>query len=246
MAEISKTEAIILKKTVFSNTSLIVQLYTKDMGRMSGIIKGALSPKSKIGSKIDLINNVELVFYHKEERELQVVTQANLINHYPIIKESIDKIKYASAVCELLLNLTPPHEVSDKIYRGSVRILSLMNDKPNNELLLFTKYLLFFIKEIGFEIDFDACSECGEKILESNSNGFNYSSGVICKKCNSDKLSTFQLSEELFELFKCLSSSNNDCKSIKISMLENIVLILEKYLNYHIENFRGIRSLKIL
>ena len=245
MAVITKSEAIVLRKTKFSDSSLIVQIYTKDKGKISAILKGARSSKSKIGSKIDLINHVEVVFYNKEEKDLQLVTQVNLINHYPKIREDLDKIRYASAVCELILKLIPEHESNDKIFRGTVRILQLINDSKNNESLHFAQYLLFFIKEIGFEISFEKCSNCGSHIDSDIGNAFGYSTGIICDECNEDKLITFQFSEELFNLFKCLTSKNK-VGSYNVKNTENIIFILEKFLVYHNSDFNGIKSLQML
>jgi DNA repair protein RecO (recombination protein O) len=245
MTEITKSEAIVLRKTKFSDTSLIVQFYTKEKGRISAIVKGARSSKSKIGSRIDLINNVELIFYNKEEKDLQLVTQVNLVNHFPKIREDLDKIKFASAVCELILKLTPEHEANEKIFRGSIKILKLINDSHETVILLFAQYLLFFIKEIGFEISFDLCSNCGNKIEKRTGNAFSYSDGIICEDCNEDKMLTFQFSEELFNLFECLTSKNR-IKSFSKQQVENIIFILEKYLVYHNSEFKGIKSLQIL
>lgn len=245
MTEINKSEAILLKKTKFGDTSLVVQLYTKEFGRISAIIKGARSPKSKIGSRIDLINQVEVVLYNKTEKDLQLVTQVNLINHFPKIKEDLDKLKYASAVCEVILKLTPEHDINDKIYRGSIRILSLINQSENSAVFLFAQYLLFFIKEIGFEISIEYCSNCGNKIENSSGNAFNYGSGIICENCNEDKMLSFQLSEELFNLLKCLSIKN-DKISYNKKDVENIIFILEKFLVFHNPDFKAIKSLQIL
>ncbi|MCB0751186.1 MAG: DNA repair protein RecO, partial [Ignavibacteriae bacterium] len=152
MAEITKNEAIVLKKTKFSDSSLIVQFYTKNNGKISALIKGARSSKSKIGAKIDLLNHVEIIFYQKEEKELQLVTQVNLVNHFKFIKENLDKIRYASAISELIIKLIPDHEIHEKLFRGTVRIFNLLNESEKSEGYLFAQYLLFFIKEIGYEI----------------------------------------------------------------------------------------------
>lgn len=245
MAVITKSEAIILRKTKFSDTSLIIQLYTRENGKISALLKGARSPKSKIGSKIDLINHVEIIFYNKVEKDLQLVTQVNLINHYPHIREDLEKIKYASAVCELVLKLIPENEPNDKIFRGTSRILHLINISTNEEPLFFAQYMLFFIKEIGYEISFEKCSNCGKKIDSNIGNAFGYASGIICKDCNEDKLLTFQFSEELFNLFKCLNTKNN-ITSYSIKQTENIIFILEKFLVYHNSEFKGIKSLQML
>lgn len=245
MAKISKSEAIVLRKTKFSDTSLIVQLYTRDLGKISALLKGARSAKSRIGSKIDIFNYVEVVFYNKVEKDLQLVTQVNLIEHFPKIREDLDKIKFASSICELILKLVPENEISDKIFRGTVRMLQLINKSKSNSAFLFAQYLLFFIKEIGFEIAFDTCSNCGNKIESMTGNAFSYSSGIICDSCNDDKLLSFQFSEELFDLFKCLTTKNID-KSFNTKHIDNVIFILEKYLIYHNEDFKGIKSIKIL
>ncbi len=39
MAEITKSEAIVLRKTKFSDTSLIVQIYTKEKGKISALVE---------------------------------------------------------------------------------------------------------------------------------------------------------------------------------------------------------------
>ncbi|MCB9206594.1 MAG: DNA repair protein RecO [Ignavibacteriales bacterium] len=133
MAEITKNEAIVLKKTKFSDSSLIVQFYTKNNGKISALIKGARSSKSKIGAKIDLLNHVEIIFYQKVEKELQLVTQVNLVNHFKFIKENLDKIRYASAISELIIKLIPDHEIHEKLFRGTVRIFNLLNESEKSE-----------------------------------------------------------------------------------------------------------------
>jgi len=245
MAEITKTEAIVLRKTKFSDSSLITQFYTKDYGKISALLKGARSSKSKIGSKVDLINHVEVILYNKAERELQLVTQVNLIEHFPQIKEDLDKIKYASAVCELFIKLIPEHEPHDRLFRGFIRILNKINNTDQNANILFAQFLLFFTKEIGFEISFNTCSNCGEKLVITEGNAFSYSEGIICNNCNEDKMLTFQFSAELFNLFKCLTTKNN-ITSFNNKHVENIIFILEKFLIYHNTEFKGIKSLQIL
>ena len=40
MSEIIKTEAIVLNKINYGDTSMIASFFTKDYGRLSGILKG--------------------------------------------------------------------------------------------------------------------------------------------------------------------------------------------------------------
>ncbi|MBI1932354.1 MAG: DNA repair protein RecO [Ignavibacteriales bacterium] len=245
MAEIVKNEALILKKINFGNSSLIIHLYTKEHGKISAIIKGAKSPKSKLGSKVDILNHVEIVYYNKEEKELQLITQVNLIEHFANLKSDLAKLKYAMSICELILKLVLEKDKNEKLYRGVIRILNLINDEQSDPILHFTQFLIFFIKEIGFELNFNTCSNCGSKLLETEQNAFSYNDGIICEKCNSEKISTYQFTKELFNLFVCLTSKSKSL-SYKKKDLENIIFILERYLIFHNSEFSGIKSLQIL
>ena len=49
MSEIIKTEAVVLSKLNYGDTSLIISVLTELCGKMSVIIKGGRNPKSKMG-----------------------------------------------------------------------------------------------------------------------------------------------------------------------------------------------------
>ncbi|MEE9429864.1 MAG: DNA repair protein RecO C-terminal domain-containing protein, partial [Melioribacteraceae bacterium] len=125
-----------------------------------------------------------------------------------------------------------------------IKILLMMNEKDSDSQLLFAKFLFFIITQTGYEISFHMCSSCGEKIESSSSAAFSYSEGIICENCNINKELTFNFNEELFNLFKCLTTRKN-IGSYKKNNLESIIFILEKFLEYHIPEFRGIKSLKM-
>ncbi|MDA3860280.1 MAG: DNA repair protein RecO, partial [Melioribacteraceae bacterium] len=77
MSQIVKSKAFVLNKLDFGDSSKIVNFYSEEFGRVAGIIKGARSQKSKIGKIVDVLNLVEIVYYKKESRDLQIVTQAD-------------------------------------------------------------------------------------------------------------------------------------------------------------------------
>ena len=89
MSIIEKTEGIILRKSDYGDSSSIITIYTRDFGKVSAILKGAKSPKSKYGASGDILNRVELVFYKKEGRQVQTISQIDLVKHY----QNINKCK---------------------------------------------------------------------------------------------------------------------------------------------------------
>ena len=244
MSEQLKTEAIVLRKIDYGDTSKIATFYSKDYGRISCIIKGARSPKSKVGVMVDLLNHLEIVFYKKDTRELQLISQVNLISHFPHIKEDLSKLKYASAILEMINNLTLENEANEKLFRGIIKIMELINSGDGDPREYFIRFFLFVVKELGYEIQTESCAECGNSLNDENVIAFNYSFGFMCGNCRHERVVSFEFPKELFNLLVCLNAKKNDIK-YKSSDLDKLIFILEKYLIYHIPEFKGIKSFNI-
>jgi DNA repair protein RecO (recombination protein O) len=244
MSSIIKTKAFVLSKLDYGDSSKIVNFYSEKYGRVTGIIKGARSSKSKVGKAVDILNLVELVFYKKENRDIQVVTQADLLQHYPNIKSDLEKLKYSSAIIELVLKLTLDDDPHPKLFVGLEKILKRINDEITPPILLFALFIKFFINEIGYGIETEQCTECQKKIVNSGDVFYNYELGFLCNSCGKDHITTFHFSSELFAKIICLSQRKKDC-SYNDDELASIITFFEKSLVYHIDEFKGLKSLQI-
>ncbi|MDZ7763357.1 MAG: DNA repair protein RecO [Melioribacteraceae bacterium] len=242
MSYLCKTNALVLSKLNYGDTSKIVTLYTEDYGKETCIIKGARSSKSKIGGMVDLMNQIQIVFYKKDSREVQIISQADLISHFPHIKESLDSLKYGSGVIELLKLLTIENEVNKRLFKGSIKILEMMNTPDTDSQLLFLKYFTFFIDELGYSVKEEECKTCRSSLNESSKVFFNYEKGFLCENCGSHHIVNYEFDKELFKLFICLSSKQNDCRYTSEN-LKRLITFLEKFLKYHLPEFKGIKSL---
>ena len=145
MSEIVKTEAVVLHKIKYGDTSIIVTLFTKDYGKLTAIVKGGRNPKSKLGLIVDTFNHLQIVFYKKDSREIQLISSADIISHFPKLKSDFDSLRYAQAVLELVKNLTVEHEVNLKLFNGIVRIFSIMDESKEPAVTFWTVFYVFLI-----------------------------------------------------------------------------------------------------
>ncbi|MGE5432007.1 MAG: DNA repair protein RecO [Syntrophomonadaceae bacterium] len=245
MSEIIKTEAVVLSKMNYRESSTIATFYSKDLGRFSGIIKGARSPKSPVGHKIDSFNYLQIVIYKKTGREIQLVSQAELISYYPRIKEDLTKLKYASSVLELVLALTVEEEANERLFRGIVRILNLFETSNRKPGILLIKFIVFILKESGFEIQFERCAVCGKEIGAGEKKYyFNFEKGMVCSTCIHELTGSLSLSPELFQFITGLSNIGTEEK-IDSGEIDKTLNFLEKYLKYHVPEFKGIKSIHL-
>lgn len=244
MSEILKTEAVVLNKLNYGDSSLIVSLFTKDHGRFSAIAKGGRNPKSKLGMLLDPLNHVNIIFYNKQTRDVQLISSVDIINHYPKLKEDYELLKYGYSILELIKNLIPEHESHEKLFKGIIRIFELMNSKAEPGVVLFGRFFLFFLSEIGYEMQISRCVNCGKANLSGDYLSYNFELGILCGSCKEDFHESFKISAELFSYLLCLKNNKNPA-GISNPVFNQAIFLMEKFLKHHINDFRGIQSLHL-
>lgn len=242
MSEILKTEAVVLSKMNYGDTSSIVSLFTEDYGKVSLIVKGGRSPKSKYGKIVDPLNYLSIVFYKKESREIQLLSQADLIEHYPKIKSDIYKIEYALAVIELVKYILADAEVNKKIFKGTIRILSRLNIGEEAPEISFGRFFFFILKEIGYEIQLDSCSICGKNKFDGKL-FYNFDKGLICGECRKTVVEIYDVNLELLRYLICLKC-NESADNFSNLIQRKAIHFMESHLKYHLSDFKGLSSIK--
>ena len=101
-----KTRGIIFKTTDYSESSVIVQIFTEKFGMQSYLINGVKKPKAKIRqSSLQPLHLVEMVVYHKPAGNVQRISelrQAPVFHTIPydVVKSSLvmflDEVLYKS------------------------------------------------------------------------------------------------------------------------------------------------------
>ncbi len=245
MSEIIKTEAIVLGKINYSESSLIVSLFTKSNGKISAILKGGRRPKSKLASIVDVLNNIEVIVYKKESRDVQIISSADLVSHYPKIKSDLATSIYAYAVCELVKELSIENENNELLFKGLKKILNLIENKEEHPGVLFGRFFIFFLKEIGYELNLENCEICSKQLtIESRPTRFS-SEGFICNQCKIEGNISKTNESELFNYLYCLKNRKK-IFSISHNLIGDGNKFLLNYLRNHVETFKGLNSLEMI
>ena len=99
-----KTEAIVLNIRKFGDTSLITTLYTREYGRCNFIIKGYRSTRAKKRhSYFQPLSIIDVVFYHKDSRELQLISESANRYFYQSLQTDPVKITLGMVVAEVFM-----------------------------------------------------------------------------------------------------------------------------------------------
>src|SRR4030043_1893322 len=115
-----KTKGIILHQIKYTDSGIIAQVYTREFGRQSILIKGMRSRKSgKHNVLFQPMFILDLVFYYRESREIQILKDFS-VSHSPAdiyadVKKSCIAVFLAEILASVLREESPNFELFDYI-----------------------------------------------------------------------------------------------------------------------------------
>ena len=117
---IQKTEAVLLRKKDLRETSLILSFFTRDFGKIHGVLKGARGSRARSGANPLYFSLDEIVFYEKKKRDLFVVSQYESRKIFLNILKDWDRASVAYYMLELVDVFTEPGEKCEDIFNEEI------------------------------------------------------------------------------------------------------------------------------
>lgn len=242
---ILKTEALVLNRYDFRETSLIVNFFTRDFGKLSGLLKGIKAEQGKFASTLELFSFNEIIFYRKRNSPLHLVSQCDLKDNFSAIRLDIAKTGIASFMMELISAIMPAEDKNEDIFNLVLECLAelAITNNPDKIMTIFKIKLLALS---GFKPHFDSCVSCGSRILGQSKFSL-LLGGLLCSSCYTKDSS----SRTIFRgtVASILHIERNDFRSnLNLGMNPQIKrelnLILNAFLNFHLE--KELKSQKVL
>jgi DNA repair protein RecO (recombination protein O) len=142
--------AFLLHSTPYRETSLVVELFTREHGRIAAVAKGAKRPRSAL--RAVLLQFQPLVASWSGARELRTLTGAEWTGGLPAPQG--DALLCAFYLNELLMRLLPREDAHPQLYDGYEQALRALSDgAPPDETLRRFEWLL--LRETGYAPDLD-------------------------------------------------------------------------------------------
>ena len=95
---IISSQGIILKVFPYSNTSVICNVFTDNYGKLTFIAKGVRKPKNPLLSVLQPFNLLELQYYYKKSRSMQLIKEADIIISFDYIRTNFSSIIIGSNI----------------------------------------------------------------------------------------------------------------------------------------------------
>ena len=125
-----RDSGVVLRTIRLGEADRIVTLITEGHGKVRAVVKGVRKTKSRFGSRLEPTSHVALLLY--QGRELDVVTQAETIDHFRSVREDLDRLAKAQSMLEAVDQIVQERESSPRLYQmlvGALRALAA-DDAP--------------------------------------------------------------------------------------------------------------------
>lgn len=177
-----KTSAITLKSRKWGDADRIVTCYTKEIGKIRGVARGARRQKSRLGAAVEPLTICELNLFEKSGDSLYRVSQVDLVEPFVRFREDLALMAAAARMTNVVAAVTPDGDPDPQLFATLERGLYSLSasDDPALTALLFQIRLLGLT---GFRPQTDHCAACGKTRVIQDPQFSPVSGGLVCTTC---------------------------------------------------------------
>lgn len=173
-----RCRGVVLRTVKLGEADRIVSFVTDTHGKVRAVAKGIRKTKSRLGARLEPTSHVSLLLY--QGRELDIVSQAETIDHFPKVRDDLERLTHATALLEAIDHLCVERRTDERLYQMLVGGLRELN-RADSAVLVGAFYWKLLAYE-GYEPVIDACVHCGS---EGPLVGFDPAAGgATCRACS--------------------------------------------------------------
>ena len=236
------SEAVVLKSIDYSDTSLIVRLFTEQFGKVTVIAKGARRPKRSSAGILRPPNHIAVWYRYKEGREIQTLTQSEFVTRYPRLSTDLAKSAAAMVTIEMLDRAVHDFDPHPVLFRLVTSTLGRLDQSEGDVTVILHFYQLQLARQLGFAPHLNTCIHCGQPIKAAVLD--TTTGDLVCTQCRAT--GAVQLSRPAVDYLQELTHTH-------ISRLtgvhptdrakKEVGNFLLKFLFYHVDGMSHIKSM---
>ena len=148
-------EGFLINKNRYSENSLIAEIFTKDRGKISGIIFGGTSKKIK--NYLQIGNRLHLNYSSKSENRIGYF-KVEILNAYsPLYFDHKQKLSCITSATNLVKILTADSQSNIKVYQLIENLFFILDSKDWLKKYIFWE--LDLLKVLGYDLELESLVE---------------------------------------------------------------------------------------
>ena len=245
---ILSSKGIILKVFPYSNTSVICNVFTDSHGKLTFIAKGVRKPKNPLLSILQPFNLLQLHYYYKKNRSMQLIKEADILISFDNIRNNFSSIIVGSNIINIINRIFEQGYSNEIVFRLIYKTLHRLSDKNDKNKVFFIFFIFHLLKQLGLMPNINRCYLCNSLFL--NTGIFSYSlKSLVCSSCNGHDLSEFNINVNIENIqFLNLIDKTNINEILELSItpkrLYEIYIFLISFMRCHIQYMNNIKGIE--
>lgn len=178
-----RVEAVVLRHTDWGEADRLLTIFTRELGKVRVVAKGVRRLRSRKAGHLEPFTRSALML--ARGRDIWIVTQADTLDAYLPLGESLERTAYAAYIAELLDRFTYEEGENSSLYRLFVealeRVATLEDPVP-----AIRYYEVRLLDLLGFRPELQHCVSCGAEIKPEAQFFSALLGGAVCPRCGSD------------------------------------------------------------
>jgi DNA repair protein RecO (recombination protein O) len=173
-----KEQGIVLGSVKLDEADKIVTILTQGSGKVRAVAKGIRRTQSRFGARLEPFTHVNVLLYRG--RNLDTVTQAEIINPFREVREEFARFSAGEAMLEAVDKVAEEHERNVRLFLLLLQGLRALDAAPLDPAAVAEAFLVRLLDLSGFGPSLSACAVCGRRPVHrfAPSQG-----GAVCEDC---------------------------------------------------------------
>ncbi len=224
-----KTNCILIKKQPYTESSVLMQVFSDTLGMTSVLAKGIRKTNEHKDFLLNVLNEYELVLSQPSQSGIHILKEFTLISEYPTDLPLATWFT-VQAGAEMISKLILPVDEIPQFYLGISQYLNYQKTVKTNAIAIFWRFLLHIYKLLGIPINLSNCSNCQKSIEKAS--GYAPDTGqLLCNKCLKELPESFVFSPEAGYIISILPVIGNYLNDLEIQK-ETIAQVNNFFLRY--------------
>ena len=242
---ILNTQGIVLRSARYNENDLVLTIFTRKLGKVSAIAKGAKRNKSSLLSSSQVFSYSN--FTLKKQGNMYRVNQSETIKNFYNIAYDIDAFSYATYIASLVEGSIYENQTNNRLFVLLAQTLYLYTQKDIDKTFITKAFELKFLDYVGFKPIVNKCVNCQSTNMKGSV--FNVDEGgILCENCKIHHTYNFKIDVTTIRLMEyILKNDILTCSKAKVSkyITKELEKILKVYIQVYIDNV-NLKSLNLL
>jgi DNA repair protein RecO (recombination protein O) len=210
-----RTLALVLRTVDVFETSLVATLFTRDLGKVAVLAKGARRLKSPLQGGLDLLGISDIVLFAKASEALDLLAEAVPVERFASLRRDLAALYAGYYIAELLTDLTDLHDPHPRLFDAARITLRHLGDSDLRTRRIM-RFELACLRELGLMPVLDRCAQCGASVeFAAGRVSFGVAcGGVVCAVCRPGMQYVAELSVGDLEAIRVLASPGSAWRSL--------------------------------